>query len=276
MRGLVDNATQTNLTFPPSTPDILRDYGFIERFPQRWHFINNEIEFDLDEDENGELELRWIDQPRPHDFKSREQIKIELKWEIQRLRRLKNIDWNFALEAKEDHGIPPNEWDTIWKFVDANIVAMSVALEALGPMATEQFQITTTKADADQNDDVIESVKIQSSKQECADDAEEICTASALYEEPAPFTGNGTHYDPLDWEFDDLDYQATTCDNREIMKFNDFYKLEVSKTSYQEMTFQDKPSTDDICMDLDNIVQICANYRPQYHEYGKSACKSAC
>ena len=245
--------------------DLLRDYGFIEHFPQRWHFINNEIEFDLDEDENGELELRWIEQPRPHDLKSREQIKIELKWEIQRLRRIKNIDWNFAFEER-DHGIPRSEWDTIWKFVDANIIAMSVALEALGPMTTEP--ITTTKADADAKDDVVESVKIESAKAKC-EDADRTCDASALYEDLPPFTGNGSHYDPLDWEFDDLDYQATLCDNKEIMKFNDFYKLEVSKTSYQLMTFQDKPSTDDVCMDLDNIVQICASYRPQYHEYGK-------
>ncbi|KAL3914815.1 MAG: hypothetical protein SGILL_005941 [Bacillariaceae sp.] len=252
--------------FGYGTADMLRDYGFIEYFPQRWHFINNEIEFDLDEDENGELELRWIEQPRPHDLKSREQIKIELKWEIQRLRRFKNIDWKFSLKERY-HGIPRHELDTIWQFVDANIIAMSVALEALGPMTTTP--ITTTKADADQKDDVVETVKLESPKQKCADDAEGSCSASALYEDLAPFTGNGSHYDPLNWEFDDLDYQASTCDNREIMKFHDFYQLEVSKTSYQQMTFLEKPSTDDVCMDLDKIVQICANYRPQYHEYGK-------
>eukprot|EP00957_Ditylum_brightwellii_P105515 8043208-Ditylum_brightwellii.AAC.1 len=27
------------------------------------------------------------------------------------------------------------------------------------------------------------------------------------------------------------------------------------------------PVNDNTCMDLDNIVQICDDYRPQYHEY---------
>jgi hypothetical protein len=199
-------------------------------------------------------------------LKTREQIKIELKWESQRLRRIKNIEWNFSFEER-DHDIPRQEWDTIWKFVDANIIAMTVALEALGPMTTTP--ITTTKADADQEDNVIETVKRSAVAQNCTDNADGTCSASALYEELPPLAGSGSHYDPLNWEFDDLDYQVSLCDNKEIMRFEDFDLLEISKTSYQLMTFQEKPSTDDICMDLDNIVQICANYRPQYHEYGK-------
>ncbi|KAL3915185.1 MAG: hypothetical protein SGILL_005765 [Bacillariaceae sp.] len=250
--------------FEYGTAEMLRDYGFVEYFPQRWHFINNEIEFDLDEDENGEVELRWMEQPRPNDLKSREQLKIELKWEIMRLRRIKNIDWNFAFEER-DHGIPRHEWDTIWKFLDANIIAMTVALEALGPMTTTP--ITTTKADADADDDVVETVKRSSTVPSCADGADGTCSASSLYEELPPLTANGSHYDPLNWEFDDLDYQASLCDNKELLKFRGWDQLEFVKTTYQAMTFLEKPSIDDVCMDLDQIVQICSNYRPQYHEY---------
>ncbi|KAG7368315.1 spermidine synthase [Nitzschia inconspicua] len=243
--------------FGYGTAEILRDYGFVEYFPQRWHFVEDEIEFDLDKDDEGKLVLHWQEQPRETDAKTREQIKVELKSEIQRLRRMKNIDWNFEFEDR-DHGIPRHEWDNIWKFVDANIIAMSVALDAMGPMTT--VPIIDTKADIRDT----ARPKETSEEQTCPNDDSGSCGAT---EDLVPITANGSHYDTLVWEFDDLDYQRSTCDNREIMKFTDFDDLEYVKTYYQEMTFTEKPSTDDICMDLDNIVQICSNYRPQYHEY---------
>jgi spermidine synthase len=227
--------------------------------PQRWHYMDEDFQFDLDEDQEGKLVLTWDKKlrPKPTDAKLMEQVRAWLRWEIRRLRRLKNIEWNFAFEER-DHGIPRYEWDTIWEFVDANIVAMTVALEALGPSPPPEKAVVSTKGDVDKVEDTDHDDVFHPA---CAAEGGEDC------EDLPPITARGSHYDPLDWEFDDLDYAKPTCNNRETMKFKDWDHLEFTKTTYQEMTFVEKPSTDDICMDLDNIVQICACYRPQYHEY---------
>jgi spermidine synthase len=77
----------------------------------------------------------------------------------------------------------------------------------------------------------------------------------------------GSHYDTLEYEVDDLDYVSPTCDNEDIMQFEDYETIDTGKTNYQMLNFAIQKEEDDICMDLDDIVQICSNYRPQYHEY---------
>ena len=42
-----------------SCSEIFRDYGFIENFPQCWHYMDVEIQFDLFKLDNGELEVKW-------------------------------------------------------------------------------------------------------------------------------------------------------------------------------------------------------------------------
>jgi len=65
-----------------------------------------------------------------------------------------------------------------------------------------------------------------------------------------------SHYDPLDWEFDDLNLSIGTCRNGEIMKFHDHVEVEEMKTHYQSLSFMIHPDTNDVVMDLDNIVQV--------------------
>jgi len=43
--------------------------------------------------------------------------------------------------------------------------------------------------------------------------------------------------------------------------------LEGLKTHYQQLNFAFRKSDGDICMDLEDTVQICSTYRPHYHEY---------
>ena len=51
-----------NRHYDYGTPEIFRDYGFVEQYPQRWIFPREEIAFDIDEHENGKLEIVWLDQ----------------------------------------------------------------------------------------------------------------------------------------------------------------------------------------------------------------------
>ena len=45
--------------------EILRDYGFVESFPQRWHFMEENFHFDLDQIEGGKYIVTWDEDMRP-------------------------------------------------------------------------------------------------------------------------------------------------------------------------------------------------------------------
>mmetsp|Transcript_11670 Transcript_11670/g.24673 ORF Transcript_11670/g.24673 Transcript_11670/m.24673 type:complete len:1268 (-) Transcript_11670:237-4040(-) len=255
------------------TAEILRDYGFVEHYPQRWHYMEEDFQFDLDQIEDGKLIVTWDTEDRPEkgDGKLMEQTRVWFRWEIRRLKRIKNIEWEIGYKNK-DHGIKDTELETIFRFLDANIIAMTAALESLGP-SPPQGTVTTTKADShgeedeekDEGDDDDTSYDASTCK---ADEDFGGCMSPI---DIAPLLANATHYDNLEWEFDDLDYQYPTCNNKSLMRFSDFEDLEFLKTNYQNLNFMRKSGTDDTCMDLDNIVQICSNYRPQYHEFSAHA-----
>ncbi len=251
--------------------EILRDYGFVEAFPQRWHYMEEDFQFDLDQIEDGKYIVTWdrYERPEKDDAKLMEQCRVWFRWEIRRLKRLKNIE--IADLKQTDQGIPAHELETLEQFLDANIVAMTAGLESLGP-SPEKGSVLTTRADSswsmDPEDDKSE---------EKDDDNPNTCKADEDYGgcmapiDLGPLMANASHYDYLEWEFDDLDYQRSACDNKELMRFIDFEGVEWMQTHYQKLNFMRKEKTDNMCMDLDNIVQICSDYRPQYHEFSTHA-----
>jgi spermidine synthase len=230
--------------------------------------MEEDFQFDLDQIEGGKLIVTWDEEDRPakSDGKLMEQCRVWFRWQIRRLNRIKNIDINDLKE--QDHDIPEDQLETISRFIDANVVAMTAALESLGP-SPPPGTVTTTRADSYGSEDDEDEEK----DEEEDDTKEGTCKADEDFggcQAPidiAALIENSTHYDNLEWEFDDLDYQVPSCNNRHLMRFDDFDDIEFLKTNYQELNFMRKESTDDTCMDLDNIVQICSNYRPQYHEY---------
>jgi hypothetical protein len=188
-------------------------------------------QFDLEENEYGELTVKWEKGSKVKD--DIEQVKIWLRREVRRLRRIKNLNWNMT--EGDTYGIPQSEWDTIWDFYNANIVAMTYAIVSLEEKRNEEQ--TCSLEDYFKGGVCSNAIDI------------------------------GSHYDALNYEIDDLDYLANTCDNDEIMDFEDYEVVDLQKTHYQLLKFMIQPDENDICMNLDSIVQICSNYRPQYHEY---------
>lgn len=253
------------------TAEIFRDYGFIEPMPQRWHYMEEGFQFDLDEIEDGKLIVTWDEEERPakKDDKLIEQCRVWFRWELRRLKRIKNIEWNIGYKDK-DHGISDAELYLTFEFIDANIVAMTAALETLGPSPPEGF-VLTTKADShleekkDEDDDDEEDYEDGDAQGTCKKDEDFGGCMAPI--DIVPLLANSSHYDTLEWEFDDLDYLVPTCNNRGIMRFADHDSVEFLETHYQDLNFMERKETNDMCMDLDNIVQICDNYRPQYHEY---------
>ena len=227
--------------------EIFRDYGFIEQFPQRWHytdFVQFHFQFDLEQNEDGSLEYIPAEESNPIRLKNDEARDRSILWmrqQIRRLRKIKNSKYPTNNPATI-HGIPQNEWDLIWQFYDANIVAMQIAI---------------TKLREERGDD----------------DLHDCATVDYL---PGGGCTNvtedvGSHYDVLNLEKDDLAYRTPICEKEDIFRFKGYHTIEHQKSSYQDLQFMSNPSKDNICLVLDNVIQICSNYRPQYHEFSVHA-----
>lgn len=105
------------------TPEILRDFGFVERYPQRWVFLDREIWFEIWE-KPGELEIVWdIGEPGDdvYGMPNEEGIRF-LREELQRLQKVGKDD------LMEQGVVPKNEWDVILQFHEAAETAMSMAI----------------------------------------------------------------------------------------------------------------------------------------------------
>lgn len=72
-------------------------------------------------------------------------------------------------------------------------------------------------------------------------------------------------FDGLEPEEDDV-LELTTCDIEDMLSFSDWNVVDDIQSMYQRLTVSIHPDTNETCFDLDNTVQICTNYRPQYHE----------
>jgi spermidine synthase/S-adenosylmethionine/arginine decarboxylase-like enzyme len=210
--------------------EILRDYGFVEPYPQRWHFADGTLQYDLIEDEKGEVELVWHPEHYPDETMTDGVLK-QFQKELRLLYKTRNMIWNLQWN-EGDHGVPENEWDIIWAYHLAASDAMAYAINALAEEEDDKVAILG-KADGG------------------------VCSVDSC----------GDHYDILDEEPDDLDYVEPTCDNDELLRFPDYKTLENVKTFYQLMNFQERSDPPDVCMDLEDTLQICSSYRPHYHEF---------
>jgi len=209
------------------TPEIFRDYGFIEDFPQRWQFEDQEIMFDLYEQNDGHLRTVWKPK-KPKDYDDIEDAKEFFMKELKRLVKLRKIIWRMNyIDGKPS--INENEWDATFEYHDAVVNAMTHAY----------------------NDLVNETEKLPLDKESCTDEG--VCGFN--------------YFDDLEYRPDPTKYNRQTCDNVEIMTFPDYWMMEGLKTHYQQLNFAFRAGDGDICMDLEDTVQICSSYRPHYHEY---------
>ena len=196
-------------------------------------------QFDLFQNEDTkDLTVVWT-----HLTKEKERMdrfKIFLGHEIRRLKRLKNIDWaNLYIDEKwKELGITSYEWSNINQLLDANIVAMTLALEDLTTSGQKPFTVSP--------DSLTELL------------------------------ADTSHYDSLETaEADDLAKYKTTCDNADFFEFRGFIDTEEAfftdqeqLLGYFESFFFNRDSEDvNVCFDINNSVQMCSNFRPHRHEY---------
>jgi spermidine synthase len=231
--------------------ELFRDHGIIEKYPQRWTFqpslkiavdddgnqfsqaVEPPLKFTLEEDEEGKIEVEW-DETIDYADNGKNYVRRVFRKHLQRLYRFKNVVYDMS----NPDGIPKNEWDATWKYYD---VIKSAFVYAIHSLENDGEDGTAACAEGQSH---LEGA--------CAADILE------LYE---------VHYHDLGWEEDDLDYIEPTCNTSQIIQYVDYPLIDERQTNYQLLTFWERESDDDICMNLENTLQICSTYRPHYHEF---------
>jgi hypothetical protein len=109
-------------SFTSGTPHILDLYGFTESYPQRWA-IGEDLYFDIDEEVGtGKLVISWSNM---------EDVPVEQDVNIleNMITTLKDIGERYKTKGMESYPeMTQSEWDTIWSFYDALLVALDHAL----------------------------------------------------------------------------------------------------------------------------------------------------
>jgi spermidine synthase len=196
---------------------------------QEWIAPNPDITFCLEaNNETGGVSVTFVDL----DKRAIGYIDSMFRKRIQKLNRLKNIEYSLG---REKYAIPRHEWEAIWEFHLAYVDALKRAVYALAQLDPELYR--------DDEEDVDET---------------EVCSLLPLWSD---------HYDDFSLELDTLAYNNPECDSSEIIDFRDYVPYETERSNYQEMVWQYREEDDDICLHLDNMLQICKSYRPHYHEF---------
>ena len=112
------------------TPEILRDFGFVERYPQQWVFLGSDdmyIWFTMEKPESGSGEpvaYFWQHGKPDEEGRPNEGNILFLREQLGRLKKVSTV------ELKERGGVPENEWNIILQFHHAATAAISGVLKA--------------------------------------------------------------------------------------------------------------------------------------------------
>jgi spermidine synthase len=199
----------------------------VENLPQRWTFDELDLEFDLDEGEEGSRVVTWNQESISKD--GGDHAAKNIRKELKRLYRFRNIE-----KQRCSDDIPQHECDLIWDYHQAVLDALTGALDSLP----------------------LEDVESAPDCQNGDESSEGVCVA----------TNAADHYYDLAYEHDDLNY-LQSCENLHQYEFEVYDVFDSIQTHYQLMTFHKDPNDGDVCMILDATLQICSNYRPHYHEF---------
>jgi len=124
--NMCEDCTSRERTY--RTPQIFRDYGFVEDFPQQWIVDDISVGFRLDKrDDVGEVYLtEWVF--KDVDAKSPDEEEAD-SIELTLLQLRKAFD---TFMKKRDPAVPNYEWDMIKSYTNAMEKALVVAVEWYG------------------------------------------------------------------------------------------------------------------------------------------------
>ena len=125
-----NNCSNRIESFDFGTMELFNDYGFIEKYPQRW-ILHPNFRFDLNyNQQNDKFELSLC--PWCQETTTQEQTTIQ-QFLTTELQRLENIHTSFKHDKTiQDYpGILQHEWDLLWEFHQAFLVAITQGLHAI-------------------------------------------------------------------------------------------------------------------------------------------------
>jgi hypothetical protein len=134
------------------TPELLRDYGFIEVYPQRYFFHEQRIAFTIDIDDENNLEVTWLKHIRnvyymdPHETPIF-QVASALAFLEQEHQRLKQeacptitslINSTTMITMSNQDGPAEHELKTAFRFCHEMMEAIETALHDVGDLLSER------------------------------------------------------------------------------------------------------------------------------------------
>jgi len=210
------------------TAEIFRDYGFVEQYPQRWIFPL------ADEDETviafdiGESEDENDENPKLYWIGSAPSY-LGLLYLSEMRTHLNNVSQE--LETAKKGNIPQNELDSITMYHESVLFAINLAIKS----ALHHYDVDVSDLSAN--------------------------TSPSLSCE-----NSNNRYPNLMEDTEEFDINVETCKRDEHLMFKDFYDLYEITSSYQDISFFNSDSKQDMCFEIGTTLQICSSYRPQYHE----------
>jgi len=135
------------------TPEMFRDYGFVEQYPQRWVFHNEDIAVDIDQNENtGELQLTWLDENVHKKFGEMYEVTEwgigVLKSHLRRLNRMYETELKPLEEGTADYTLPEQELESLMTYFHALLTALEMTVEE-----SNNYLVTFDDNDDDDDDD---------------------------------------------------------------------------------------------------------------------------
>jgi len=111
------------------TPEILRDYGFVEQYPQRWTLFDGRISFELAEDATTKaLQVTWFRDGSEPDDAGLDYLNTKLE-KLASFKE-KNIETNHSILVTNDEP-SPNEFKLVVQYHTALATAITKALESV-------------------------------------------------------------------------------------------------------------------------------------------------
>lgn len=213
-------------------PQMLRDFGFVDLYPQRWTFpaLGNDIVFDIDS--NGELHWR-TDEPDPQQI-------LVLKKELHRVSNLKAYVNVMAPQIESEY-----ERSTTLDYYDSLTFALKHATGTADDKAAEAPLVCSSETtDGINGSDTCKETKVAST-----DGSSTGTTASRT-------SSSASSSNPEDW---------MAC--RDFLRIQEEYALAKKfRTPNQKVEILLSEEEDDACLYLDGYLHTCASSRPHYHE----------
>lgn len=117
-----DNCVDCNdVNYYWGTPEILKDFGFVENYPHRWVFNQGEIWFEVYKDDDDEFEAYFGDE-------------AEIPNEAQVEFLQKELDRLYVVEETlldEQGNVPEKEWQIILGFHEAAVTDIEIVIEEI-------------------------------------------------------------------------------------------------------------------------------------------------